>query len=191
MASQITPQTIEGYLNDRLIQTNILWNEKDDSLEQEKLVVFLYFFDLSSAIESCFRNIVLEYSKCNINGSLLSGFSEPNNDGRPYFLDIKHIKNLFKNINISQIANLNDFEMFCKDQILFLKNTNISSIDYFFDDLTCLEGKYDAIKRQRNTMAHGLLAYVNGDFSQTKLCDFCYLYYLLISLYKSIFNTIN
>ena len=62
--SQLSPDEISNILLRRLSSTNDLYSRRNiDDIEQEKVIFFKYYFDFSSAIESCFRGIVFEYSK--------------------------------------------------------------------------------------------------------------------------------
>ena len=49
--TKIKPNDIYSILSRRLSSTNMLWKKREeDNLEQEKVIFFKYYFDISSAI---------------------------------------------------------------------------------------------------------------------------------------------
>ena len=66
MIFQVMPDDLYCILESRLKTSNSLFLKCDqDDVYQANALFFKYYFDISSAIESCLRGIVFEYSKDN------------------------------------------------------------------------------------------------------------------------------
>ena len=182
---QISVENIKKILQDRLSSTNGLWSKRDvDDLEQEKVLFFKYFFDFSTAIESCLRGIVFEYSKINIFGKTIKEFGRPDDETVAFLVKYDEFKSITNGNEIFVNASIDDFKTNFQTLVPMIKFKNK---DVNFNDYSRVKDAYNKVRKTRNTLAHGIRAMGdNIDFSPNCLLDFIYIYYLLINYYEHV-----
>lgn len=184
--SQLSPKEIKEILIKRLTSTNEVWKKRDtDSPEQEKVIFFKYYFDFSSAIESCLRNIVFVYAKNADFGGCIKVFAEPESSKKAYFLNCEEFCAIVNIDKISEKFLKKDFITFCNDLIPDMK---ISNLPCNFSYCQQIKEKYNKIRSVRNTIAHGLKAFevTTIEYSQSQLLEFIHIFYLLFDYYNKI-----
>lgn len=179
---QKTPEQIMNLLSNRINATNSIWELTDDkTFDQEKLLYFKYYMDLSVAIEATLRGIAFEYAKDEIFGITINEFVEPGNSGKSFFLDENKIRAVTRDDKLFSDIDESNFLKY-KTLIPMLDKEKVVK----FGDKEESFNKIKQIRTERNTLAHGLEAR-NVNYTKTRLLDFMYVFYLLHNYYESIF----
>ena len=183
---QYTPEEINAILKNRLNSTNFLWSKRDkDSVEQERVLFFKYYFDFASAIEAALRGIIYEYSLMSLSGMAMKAFGKPQDSCVAFLVKKDDFKAITNESKILECTNESEYEVFLK----YISMFEHSVIKKNFIEKEAVYNAYDKIRKTRNILAHGLKAMdENVDFSQSVLSDFVYIFYLTFNYYKRIYN---
>ena len=181
-AVKIPPEEIYDILKRRLMTTNALWGKKDpDDIEQERVLFFKYYFDISSAIEACLRGILFVYENADKYGKTIKAFGKPHDLSVAFLLRPDDFTAVTNEQEIMENANLDDYNNYLR-MISMFNNRDERPFDYLV-----LNELYTKVRNTRNKLAHGIKAMdENVDFSSSLLADFMYVFYLTHNYYKQV-----
>lgn len=182
--TKIKPNDIYSILSRRLSSTNMLWKKREeDNLEQEKVIFFKYYFDISSAIEACLRGIIFVYCNNSLSGNALKAFGRPEDSSVAYFLNLESFKSVTNGDKILLDVSLEKYNDYLKMITCFDKEivSNKPFESQYIYDI------YEQIRKTRNTLAHGLNSMEkNVDFTASHLADFMFIFYIVHNYYKRV-----
>lgn len=187
--AQIPPDDIKMKLQKRLVSSWALWNTKiTDDLEQEKVLFFKYYFDFSTAIEHCIRGIMFEHSSHEEIGSIITNYVKPDSDSQPFLVSKENMCCIISESNYNIVwkwVKRTEFQ----DLIDLLPN---SKVDYFSNyqgyDFDLFLNDYNAIRKTRNILAHGIEAMDNGTFTSEFLMKYLVSFIVIYSFYKHLYK---